>query len=175
MRATEVYECWVCGALLVIDELCECCPDCGAEFAIEWRAAKDSGGATAEKKKEKQKAMKNSYAIQNYRINLAVISHVAIGEETLKVIGPGTDITLDKATPEASDFLDVLALSGWVHANGNLINPELIVYLAVNDDGYLHINAGGTIIWVPDEEQMAKIQGLFLRQSAEPTVAAEAA
>lgn len=56
MRTTEVYEleCWACDARLVIDVSCEICPDCGAEFAIEWRA-QNSGGPAAEKK-EKQKA-----------------------------------------------------------------------------------------------------------------------
>lgn len=118
--------------------------------------------------------MKFSYAIQHYRINLTAISHVAIGEETLRVNGPGADITLDKSTPEAADFLEFLRLADWVEANGNLVNPALIVYMAVNDEGYLHINAGGTIIWVPDEEQMTKIAGAF-RPTASSEAAAEAA
>lgn len=53
MRTSEVYElqCWACDSQLVIGVDETCCPDCGAEFAIEWRQT-DSGGLPARKKEK---------------------------------------------------------------------------------------------------------------------------
>ena len=158
MRTSEVYEleCWACDSHLVIGVEETCCPDCGAEFVIEWRP----NGVRRVNLADRRRKEKLMITMQNYRVNLDQIAYVEIGDEVLKLNGPGAGaIILDKSSDAAIDLLLNLESErfGWMYANGKLINPKHIVSMTKTEEGHLKVYVNGIEIFVPDEEERATL------------------
>lgn len=163
MRTAEVYEleCWACRSYLVIATSADCCPDCGAELAIEW-------GPKRPRRRNRRNKGEAMYTIQKHRINLDLIAFVEIGEESLHVNGPGADIVLDRNTdPNATHALliDLREVRSWLPANGKLVNPAHIITMTCPEHGVLKVNVAGTEIWVSEREELKGLMnhhaGLF--------------